>query len=290
MASERSRSGGVRSSRSSRPATSSSLRGTHSVPSRSTTRTGRRSRRSSRPVASHAPGAVGDDPEAIERALRGAAASADLVVTSGGVGRPPRPCPNVLERRGALDFWRIAVQPGKPLAVGELDGDDHRPARQSVQCARRSSSSRDRSSGRCSDCPATGGCASRRPRRSGHRRIAAGERSCGSCSAGPMAACTSRGLPVASSPPSSTDGRRERAPRHPRGCRRRGAGRRATRRSFSSRRHEADHLSDDGAPRMVDVGSKPVTARRALAEAVVRMRPTCSPRSSTRAGRRATRS
>jgi cyclic pyranopterin phosphate synthase len=33
------------------------------------------------------------------------------------------------------------------------------------------------------------------------------------------------------------------------------------------------HLSDDGEPRMVDVGSKPVTARRAVAEAVVRMRP-----------------
>lgn len=33
------------------------------------------------------------------------------------------------------------------------------------------------------------------------------------------------------------------------------------------------HLGDDGAPRMVDVGGKPATARRAAAEAVVRMRP-----------------
>jgi cyclic pyranopterin phosphate synthase len=33
------------------------------------------------------------------------------------------------------------------------------------------------------------------------------------------------------------------------------------------------HLDDEGAPRMVDVGGKPVTARRATAEAVVRMRP-----------------
>jgi cyclic pyranopterin phosphate synthase len=33
------------------------------------------------------------------------------------------------------------------------------------------------------------------------------------------------------------------------------------------------HLSDEGEPRMVDVGSKPVTARRAVAEASVRMRP-----------------
>jgi cyclic pyranopterin phosphate synthase len=33
------------------------------------------------------------------------------------------------------------------------------------------------------------------------------------------------------------------------------------------------HLDPDGAPRMVDVGGKPVTARRAVAGAVVRMRP-----------------
>ena len=33
------------------------------------------------------------------------------------------------------------------------------------------------------------------------------------------------------------------------------------------------HLDDDGAPRMVDVGDKPVTGRRAVASAVVRMRP-----------------
>jgi molybdopterin molybdotransferase len=66
---------------------------------------------------------VGDDPEAIERVLHAATASADLVVTSGGVsvGRHDH-VRSVLEQHGSLDFWRIAVQPGKPLAVGELDG------------------------------------------------------------------------------------------------------------------------------------------------------------------------
>ena len=33
------------------------------------------------------------------------------------------------------------------------------------------------------------------------------------------------------------------------------------------------HLDPDGAPRMVDVGDKPITARRAVASATVRMRP-----------------
>ena len=64
-----------------------------------------------------------DDEAAIERALSGAAAGADLVIASGGVSVGQRDfVRTVLERRGTLDFWRIAVQPGKPLAVGSLDG------------------------------------------------------------------------------------------------------------------------------------------------------------------------
>ena len=64
-----------------------------------------------------------DEAVALEHALRDAAARADLVVASGGVsvGRHDY-VRAVLEERGSLDFWRIAVQPGKPLAVGELDG------------------------------------------------------------------------------------------------------------------------------------------------------------------------
>jgi molybdopterin molybdotransferase len=64
-----------------------------------------------------------DDPERIEAALRHAVASTDFVVASGGVsvGRHDH-VRAVIERQGRLDFWRIAVQPGKPLAVGQLDG------------------------------------------------------------------------------------------------------------------------------------------------------------------------
>ena len=64
-----------------------------------------------------------DEAWPIESALIGAARDADLVVTSGGVsvGRHDY-VRAVLERNGSLDFWRIAVQPGKPLAVGALGG------------------------------------------------------------------------------------------------------------------------------------------------------------------------
>jgi molybdopterin molybdotransferase len=66
---------------------------------------------------------AGDDAAEIERSLTEAATAADLLVTSAGVsvGRHDH-VRAVLERRGALDFWRIAIQPGKPLAVGELGG------------------------------------------------------------------------------------------------------------------------------------------------------------------------
>jgi molybdopterin molybdotransferase len=64
-----------------------------------------------------------DDAAEIERTLLGAAGRVDLLVTSAGVsvGRHDY-VRAVLEQRGSLDFWRIAIQPGKPLAVGEIGG------------------------------------------------------------------------------------------------------------------------------------------------------------------------
>ena len=64
---------------------------------------------------------VADEPAAIAEALQGGAAAADLVVASGGVsvGRHDQ-VRSAIERLGELDFWRIAVQPGKPLAFGTI--------------------------------------------------------------------------------------------------------------------------------------------------------------------------
>jgi molybdopterin molybdotransferase len=64
-----------------------------------------------------------DDAAQIEATLREAAERCDLLVTSAGVsvGRHDY-VRTVLEQRGSLDFWRIAIQPGKPLAVGDLGG------------------------------------------------------------------------------------------------------------------------------------------------------------------------
>ena len=64
-----------------------------------------------------------DDPARIERQLSRGAGDADLLVASGGVsvGRHDH-VRDVIERLGTLDFWRIRMQPGKPLAFGAVRG------------------------------------------------------------------------------------------------------------------------------------------------------------------------
>ena len=52
-----------------------------------------------------------------------AAAAADVIVTSGGVsvGDHDHVKP-VVDALGTMDFWSIAIRPGRPLAFGELHG------------------------------------------------------------------------------------------------------------------------------------------------------------------------
>lgn len=50
-------------------------------------------------------------------------AGCDLILSSGGVSVGAYDVVrSVVERRGKLDFWRIAVKPGKPLAFGSFEG------------------------------------------------------------------------------------------------------------------------------------------------------------------------
>ncbi len=64
---------------------------------------------------------VGDDLDATAAALA-AARDADIIVTSGGasVGDHDLVRPALEAAGGAIDFWRIAMRPGKPLIVGRL--------------------------------------------------------------------------------------------------------------------------------------------------------------------------
>ncbi len=66
-------------------------------------------------------GVVRDDPGALEETFRIAAASADAVITSGGVsvGDADR-TKRVMASLGDVLFWRIAMRPGRPMAIGRI--------------------------------------------------------------------------------------------------------------------------------------------------------------------------
>ena len=66
-------------------------------------------------------GCLPDRPGEIRDALERAAAHADILVTSGGVSVGTADyVKSVVEDIGHLDFWKIALKPGKPLAVGRI--------------------------------------------------------------------------------------------------------------------------------------------------------------------------
>src|SRR5688572_10515486 len=68
-------------------------------------------------------GVVRDDPRALENAFREAAASADVVITSGGVSVGEADfVKDMMAKLGEVVFWKIAMKPGRPLAYGKIGG------------------------------------------------------------------------------------------------------------------------------------------------------------------------
>ncbi|MBO1272710.1 molybdopterin molybdotransferase MoeA [Shewanella sp. 4t3-1-2LB] len=66
-------------------------------------------------------GVIKDDPEAIRQAFREAAARADMVLTSGGVSVGEADfTKQVLDEEGKITFWKLAMKPGKPFAMGKI--------------------------------------------------------------------------------------------------------------------------------------------------------------------------
>lgn len=66
-------------------------------------------------------GVIPDTPEATAQVLREAAASADCVVSSGGVSVGEEDhVKNQVERLGELKLWKLRIKPGKPLAYGRI--------------------------------------------------------------------------------------------------------------------------------------------------------------------------
>jgi molybdopterin molybdotransferase len=68
-------------------------------------------------------GILKDDPAALADALAAAARQHDLVLTSGGVSTGEADhVRGAVETIGKLWFWRVAIKPGRPVAMGVLPG------------------------------------------------------------------------------------------------------------------------------------------------------------------------
>ncbi len=66
-------------------------------------------------------GVVRDDPALLEAAFLSAAARADAIITSGGVSVGEADHTKAMMKKlGDVAFWRIAMRPGRPMAVGRL--------------------------------------------------------------------------------------------------------------------------------------------------------------------------
>ena len=66
-------------------------------------------------------GIVRDEPELVRATLERAAAHHQVVLTSGGASRGEEDhVVRTVAARGRLDFWQIAMKPGRPLAFGRL--------------------------------------------------------------------------------------------------------------------------------------------------------------------------
>ena len=66
-------------------------------------------------------GVVRDDPALLEAAFTRAAAQADAIITSGGVSVGEADfTKTMMKKLGDVAFWRIAMRPGRPMAVGRI--------------------------------------------------------------------------------------------------------------------------------------------------------------------------
>jgi len=68
-------------------------------------------------------GIASDDEAETERIFRAALAESDALITSGGVSVGEHDVvKSVLKKLGKINFWRVAMKPGKPQAYGIADG------------------------------------------------------------------------------------------------------------------------------------------------------------------------
>ncbi|WP_230969357.1 molybdopterin molybdotransferase MoeA [Nitrogeniibacter aestuarii] len=66
-------------------------------------------------------GVIPDQPDALEAAFADASASADVILTSGGVSVGEADfIKQMMNRMGQVDFWKLNIKPGRPMAFGRI--------------------------------------------------------------------------------------------------------------------------------------------------------------------------
>ena len=76
-------------------------------------------------------GVVRDEPASLEAAFVKAASCADAIITSGGVSVGEADYTRAMMKKlgaesGGVAFWRIAMRPGRPMAVGRISSSQHK--------------------------------------------------------------------------------------------------------------------------------------------------------------------
>jgi len=67
-------------------------------------------------------GVIPDDPQAMRNAFERASANSDVVITTGGVSVGEADfVKQVINEMGNVDFWKLAIKPGRPLAFGKIN-------------------------------------------------------------------------------------------------------------------------------------------------------------------------
>ena len=82
-------------------------------------------------------GVVRDEPAALEAAFVQAAQQADAIITSGGVSVGEADYTKAMMKKlggnsGGVAFWRIAMRPGRPMAVGRISASGRGPVQSAV--------------------------------------------------------------------------------------------------------------------------------------------------------------
>ena len=78
-------------------------------------------------------GVAVDNPRILESAFKNAASKVDLIITSGGVSVGESDfTKQVMKSLGSIEFWKIAMRPGRPMALGTITKPNEEGTNQTI--------------------------------------------------------------------------------------------------------------------------------------------------------------